>query len=168
MRPGSEAIAAALTRAGIKFVVHLPDSTLFEVPRLLSGQAGIRVVGCTREDEGIAIAAGAFLGGSLAAALMEGSGIGYSALILARIQIQRTPLLLIASHSAALGERHDYHGATRVVGPGVLTGLGIPFVVAYDARLLGGFVEQAAVTARGQRTVVAVLVPDYVMDEPQP
>lgn len=165
MRPGSAAIAASIVQAGITFVVHLPDSTLWEVPQLLRDQPGVRVIACSREDEGIAIAAGAFLGGSLAVALMEGSGIGYSALILARAQLQRSPLVLIASHSPTLGEAHDYHGATRMAGPGVLAGLGIPHVVAHDARLLGSFVEQAAVTARGQRTVVAVLVPDFVMDQ---
>ncbi len=165
MRPGSRAIAAAVTRAGIRFVVHLPDSTLWEVPRLLADESEMTVITCAREDEGIAIAAGMFLGGGMAVALMEGSGLGYSALILARLQLQRSPVLVVASHSLALGEAHDYHGATRMAATAVLNGLGIPFVIATEGRVLGTFVEQAAVTARGQRTPVCVLVPDFVMDQ---
>lgn len=166
MRPGSRSIADAMVRARIRHVVHLPDSTLWEVPGLLAQESQITVITCAREDEGIAIAAGMFLGGGMvAAALMEGSGIGYSALILARLQLQRSPVLIVASHSLALGEAHDYHGATRLAATAVLTGLGVPHLVATEGRVLGTIVEQAAITARGQRTPVAVLVPDYVMDE---
>ncbi len=165
MRTGSRSIAAAVARAGIHFVVHLPDSTLWEVPRLLADESEMTVITCAREDEGIAIAAGMFLGGGMAVALMEGSGIGYSGLILARLQLQHSPVLLVASHSIALGEAHDYHGATRLAATAVLTGLGIPHVIATEGRLLGSLVEQAAVTARGQRTPVCVLVPDFVMDQ---
>ena len=165
MRPGSKSIADAVIRAGIRHAVHLPDSTLWEVPGLLVQSPNTTVITCAREDEGIAIAAGMFLGGGLAVALMEGSGIGYSALILARLQLQRSPVLLVASHSLALGEAHDYHGATRLAADAVLRGLGIPHVVATEGRTLGSMVEQAAVTARGQRTTVAVLVPDFVLDQ---
>jgi len=165
MRPGSHSIADAVIRSGIRFAVHLPDSTLFEVPRILAAAPGMTVIPCAREDEGIAIAGGIFLGGGLAVALMEGSGIGYSALILARLLLQRTPVVLVGSHNLALGEAHDYHGATRLAASAVLEGLHIPHVVATDGRRLGSLVEQTAVTARGQRTPVAVLVPDYVMDE---
>jgi sulfopyruvate decarboxylase subunit alpha len=165
MRPGSRSIAAAIVRSGIRFAVHLPDSTLWEVPRLLAQESDMTVITCAREDEGIAIAAGIFLGGGMAVTLMEGSGIGYSALILARLQLQRSPVLLVASHNLALGEAHDYHGATRLAANAVMTGLGIPHVIAMEGRVLGTLVEQAAVTARGQRTPVGVLVPDFVMDE---
>jgi len=165
VRPGSRAIADGIIQAGIDFVVHLPDSTLWEVPRLLTEEPGVTVIACTREDEGMAIAAGAFLTGRFAVTLMEGSGVGYSALILARLQVQRSPILIVASHSPALGERNDYHAATRVVASAVLGGLGIPFVIASEGRRLTATVVQAAATARGQRTPVAVLVPDFVMDE---
>jgi len=165
MRPGSKAIADAVVRAGIRHAVHLPDSTLWEVPGLLAQQPDMTVITCAREDEGIAIAAGMFLGGGMAVALMEGSGLGYSALILARLQLQRSPVLLVASHSLALGEPHDYHGATRLAADAVVRGLGIPHVVVAEGRVLGTTIEQAAITARGQRAPVAVLVPDFVMDQ---
>jgi hypothetical protein len=64
----------------------------FPVERLLNADPDVQTVVCAREDEGIAIAVGAWLGGRTAVALMEGSGIGYSGLILARAQLQRTPI----------------------------------------------------------------------------
>jgi sulfopyruvate decarboxylase TPP-binding subunit len=163
VRQGSLAVRDALLRARIDFVVHLPDSVLWQVPPLL-GRMGVATYVCAREDEGVAMAAGAWLAGRRSVILMEGSGLGLSGLILARCQIQRTPMLVVASHTLALGEAFDYHAATRLAGMGTLSGLNIPAVIVHDPRLLGPSVEQAAVTVQGQRSIVGVLVPEFVMD----
>jgi sulfopyruvate decarboxylase subunit alpha len=162
---GAIELHRGLKAGGIDFAVYLPDSTLPPVERLLKADPDIQTVPCAREDEGIAIAAGAYLGGKLPVALMEGSGLGYAALILARAQVQRTPVLLIASRNRALDEPYDYHAATRMVGEGVLGGLGIPFVIVDDARRLALIVEKAAITARGQRSCVGLLIPNFVIHE---
>ena len=116
---------AACAPAGSTFAVYLPDSLLDPIEdRLLDDDPEIQTVVCTREDEGIAIAMGAYLGGKLGVALMEGSGVGLSGLILARGLLQRTPVLLIVSHDRALGVQFDYHGATRLVAQGYARGAG--------------------------------------------
>jgi hypothetical protein len=94
---------------------------------------------------------------------MEGSGVGYCGLILARAQLQRSGFLLVASHSPALGEAHDYHASSRLAGAGVLGGLGIPYVVPSTTETLVEAVEQGLVTVRGQRSVVGVLVPPFLV-----
>ena len=86
---------------------------------------------------------------------MEGSGLGYCGLILARAQIQRTPLLILAGHNRVLGERHYFHAATRAAGEGVLLGLGIPHMVVSDRAQTLTMVEQALITVRGQKSIVA-------------
>ena len=73
-----------------------------------------------------------FLVGKKPVALMEGSGIGMSALILARGIVQKTPTMLIVGHNSTLGERYDYHGATRLVAEPVLRALDIPYHVLFD------------------------------------
>jgi sulfopyruvate decarboxylase TPP-binding subunit len=162
---GALELHRGLKAGGIDFAVYLPDSTLPPVERLLRADPEITTVQCAREDEGIAIAAGAYLGGKLPVALMEASGLGYAALILARIQVQRTPVLLIASRNRALDEPYDYHAASRLVGEAVLGGLGIPFLVPDDPRRLATIVEKAAITVRGQRTCVGLLLPNFVIHE---
>jgi sulfopyruvate decarboxylase subunit alpha len=152
-------VADRLVDAGVTLAVYLPDSVLVGVTAALERHPAIPTIVCTREDEGAAIACGASLGGGLPVALMEGSGVGYCGLILARAQIQRSGFLLIASHSPALGERHDYHAASRVVGAAVLGGLGIPYVIPRSGDELVDVVGQAAETVRGQRSVVGILVP---------
>lgn len=161
-------VYAALKGANVDFAVYLPDSVLYPVTDLLEADPQIRTVVCSREDEGVAIAAGAYLGGRRPVVLMEGSGMGYCGLILARALLQRTPMLVLASHNRVLGERFDYHGATRIVGEGTAEGLGIPHLVVHDAGLLGTSVRGAMQTIQGQKIPVCVFIPAYVIQGMRP
>ena len=149
--------------AGINFAVYVPDSLLSGIDALLEADPEVQTVVCSREDEGIAIAMGAYLGGKLPVALMEGSGLGMSGLVLARGLIQRTPLLIIASHNRVLGEQFDYHGATRLVGEATLAGLGIPYFVVNDATQIETIVREAVLTITGQRLPVGLFVPRHLL-----
>ena len=112
--------------AGIDFVVFLPDSLLDGLEQMILQRKEIETFQCAREDEGIGIAMGAFLVGRRPIVMMEGSGIGLSALVLARGVVQRTPTLLLIGHNSTLGERFEHHAATRLVAEPVLRELGIP------------------------------------------
>jgi sulfopyruvate decarboxylase TPP-binding subunit len=158
----ARAVHAALRAGGVNFAVSLPDSALHPVDRLLHDDPEVQTYVCSREDEGVAMAVGAYLGGKVPVALMEGSGLGYCSLVLARAQIQRTPLLLLVSHSRALGEAFDFHGASRLAAEGVLRGLDVPYVVLTDRAQAPLLVRQALTTVLGQKTAVALLVPPFL------
>jgi sulfopyruvate decarboxylase subunit alpha len=158
-----EAIHLALREAEIGFAAYLPDTLNHPLVRRLEADPAFVCVGCTREDEGIAIAMGAFLGGRWPVLLTEGSGLGLSGLILARGIVQRSPLLILASHNSALGERHDYHAATRRVTEPLLTALHIPYVVVRDGREAPLIIREAQLTVRGERRPVAVLFPRHTL-----
>lgn len=151
--------------AGIDFAVFLPDSMLDGVEQLIIERGDIAVYQCSREDEGIAMAMGAFLVGKRPVALMEGSGIGMSALILARGIVQKTPTMLIIGHNSTLGERYDYHGATRLVAEPVLRALNIPYHVLFDPGDISRVVVEAQATIEGQRLPFGILVPSHVIRE---
>jgi sulfopyruvate decarboxylase TPP-binding subunit len=160
-----EAFYDGFKAAGINFAVFLPDSMLDGVEQLMIERGGIDIYQCSREDEGIAMAMGAFLVGKRPVALMEGSGIGLSALILARGIVQKTPTLLIVGHNSTLGERYDYHGATRLVAEPVLRALDIPFHVLFDPANIPKVIAEAQATLEGQRIHVGILVPSHVIRE---
>ena len=151
--------------AGIDFAVFLPDSMLDGVEQLMIERGEIENFQCSREDEGIAMAMGAFLVGKRPVALMEGSGIGMSALILARGIVQKTPTMLIIGHNSSLGERYDYHGATRLVAEPVLRALAIPYHVLFDPADIRNVIVEAQATIEGQRLPFGVLVPSHVIRE---
>jgi sulfopyruvate decarboxylase TPP-binding subunit len=151
--------------AGINFAAYLPDSMLDGVEQLMLERGGIECYQCSREDEGIAMAMGAFLVGKRPVALMEGSGIGMSGLILARGIVQKTPTLLMIGHNSTFGERYDYHGATRLVAEPVLRALDIPYHVLFDPADIRKVIVEAQATIEGQRIPVGILVPSHVIRE---
>jgi sulfopyruvate decarboxylase subunit alpha len=167
---GAHDVPAALLRgavsAGVDACVYLPDSCLTPIIRAFQSNKAIAMIPCAREDEGVAIAVGLNLGGRTAVCMMEASGLGYSALILARAQVQRTPVIIIASHTGGAGEPYDYHGATVLLAEGVFTGLGIPYEVAAESGSLESLMFRVVQTARGQRTSFGLLIPPFVMSGP--
>jgi sulfopyruvate decarboxylase subunit alpha len=159
----ADRVRATFVRSGVSLAVYLPDSVLLPLTAELEAEPTIQTMVCSREDEGMAIAAGASLAGGLPVVLMEGSGVGFGGLILARSQVQRSGFLVVASHSPALGERFDYHAASRMVGAGVFDGLRIPYVIAGTADELLVAVERGLETVVGQRSVVGILIPPFVL-----
>jgi sulfopyruvate decarboxylase subunit alpha len=60
----------------------------------------------TREEEGVGIAAGAYLGGRFPAILMQNSGLGNSVnAIKSLIQLFKIPIVFIMSHRGSEGEK---------------------------------------------------------------
>ena len=159
----SSMIVRGLKTAGIDFAVFLPDSLLYPVERLLEDDPEIDTYQCSREDEGVAIAAGAALSRRKPVVLMEGSGIGLSGLILARSLLMRSPMLLLVAHNSTLGERYDYHGATRLVAEPMLQALRIPYQVIVDATQAPLIIREAQYTIEGQQIPVAILFPRHVL-----
>ena len=158
----ARAFHRAIRASGVDFAVYVPDSILDPIEELLEADPGVQTVVCAREDEGIAIAMGAGLGGRTPVALMEGSGLGLSGLILARGLVQRTPLLLVVGHARALGGQFDYHAATRMVGEATLDGLGIPHLTIMQPSEIETMVREAMLTITGQRSPVGLFVPRHI------
>lgn len=153
----------SLRASGVDFAVFLPDTVLHVVNQLLLDDPAVKTVMCSREDEGIGIAMGAFWGGSKPVVLMEGSGLGLSSLVLARGLAQRSPTLIICSHNSVLGERFNYHAATRLVSQPTLDALRIPYYVLRDPAEIPVIIREILVTMVGQRVPVAILVPRHVL-----
>jgi sulfopyruvate decarboxylase subunit alpha len=160
--PVAAALVKGAVRANVEACVYLPDSGLTHIIRAFQAQPGMTIVPCAREDEGIGVAVGLQLGGRRTICLMEASGIGYSGLILARAQAQRTPVVVIASHSRGGGEPFDYHGATVRVSEGMFKGLDIPYEIATEQTALDLALFRIVQTAQGQRTIFGLLLPPHV------
>jgi sulfopyruvate decarboxylase subunit alpha len=159
----AERIAGAMAGNGVDLAVVLPDSVLHGVNHVLSADPRVNVIGCAREDEGVAIAMGAAFTGRRPAVLMEGSGIGYSGLSLARaVAVNRAEILLVVGHVWALGERFHYHAATRAAAEPLLSALRIPYHVLTSVDEADLVFREIMKTMSGQRTPVAVLVPRYL------
>lgn len=101
----SEAVYKGMKSARIDFVVSVPCVNLRELISLVDADPGIGHVPVTREEEGVGIAAGAYMGGRRPALLMQNSGLGNSINALASLNgLFKIPLLMIISHRGGEGE----------------------------------------------------------------
>ena len=91
---------------GINLLLILPDNMIQGLLKVISEKNEIRQVTITREEEGMGIAAGAYLGGMTPAIIMQNSGLGNSInAIKSLLQLYKIPILLIMSHRGGEGEK---------------------------------------------------------------
>ena len=90
-------IFAALKAAEIRQVGYVPDAGHARLIELCRDDAEIRAVPLTTEEEGVALAAGAWLGGQRAALLMQSSGVGNCINMLSLTKTCRFPLLMLVA-----------------------------------------------------------------------
>lgn len=101
----SQAIYRGLKQAGIDFVASVPCVNFQPLFNLLQQDASIQHVPVTREEEGVGLCAGAWLGGKRPALLMQNSGLGNCVNAFASLNLfYGVPLLLIVSHRGSAGE----------------------------------------------------------------
>jgi sulfopyruvate decarboxylase alpha subunit len=82
-------------RAGISQVGYVPDAGHARLIDRCRADPQIRDVVLTTEEEGVALAAGAWLGGERAALLMQSSGVGNCINMLSLVRTCRFPLLML-------------------------------------------------------------------------
>ena len=91
---------------GINLLLILPDNMIQGLIEVINEKNEIRKITITREEEGMGIAAGAYLGGIKPAILMQNSGLGNSInAIKSLLQLYKIPILLIMSHRGGEGEK---------------------------------------------------------------
>src|SRR5215468_6161723 len=90
-------IFAALKVAETRQVGYVPDAGHARLIELCRGDLEMRAVPLTTEEEGIALAAGAWLGGQRAALLMQSSGVGNCINTLSLTKTCRFPLVMLVA-----------------------------------------------------------------------
>ncbi|MHA2181053.1 MAG: sulfopyruvate decarboxylase subunit alpha [Promethearchaeota archaeon] len=90
----------------IDLILTLPCIMLKNLLELIEEKNEIIHIPITREEEGVGIAAGAYLGGRFPAILMQNSGLGNSVnAIKSLIQLFKIPIVFIMSHRGSEGEK---------------------------------------------------------------
>jgi sulfopyruvate decarboxylase subunit alpha len=158
MNRGTTEVYTGLKRIGVDMVASLPCVNLRELLTLIDSDKGIKHVPISREEEGIGICAGAFMGGMKPAILMQNSGLGNSINALASLDLlYGIPVLMIVSHRGVEGEE-----VSAQVPMGNLTG---PFLRAMGIPTYRPIIGKAADAIRegweraiAEHTPVAILL----------
>ena len=97
-------IFAALKAAEIRQIGYVPDAGHTRLIEHCRADPEIRAIVLTSEEEGIGLAAGAWLGGQRAALLMQSSGVGNCINMLSLAKSCRFPLTLLVTMRGEWGE----------------------------------------------------------------
>src|SRR5919112_502477 len=111
----------AFKRADIRQVGYVPDAGHARLIERCQADPDIRAVPLTTEEEGIALAAGAWLGGERAALLMQSSGVGNCVNMLSLARTCRFPLPIFITMR---GEWEEFNPWQEPMGSIVEPGLG--------------------------------------------
>src|SRR5262245_29211237 len=82
-----EVVVAALKAHQVRLIAHVPDQVLAPLVRAFEADPFFEVVPLTREEEGVGILSGGYLGGMRGALLLQSSGLGNSINALAGLSL---------------------------------------------------------------------------------
>lgn len=155
----SMAVLQGIKKAGIDFVVSVPCVNLKDLILMVDKDPDIIHVAVTREEEGVGVCAGAYMGGKSTAMLMQNSGLGNSINALASLnELYGIPLLMIMSHRGVEGEPVCAQVPMGVLTPGLLRTMAIPFFVPASKQEAENMIVQAMTTSLEKKSPVAVLL----------
>jgi len=99
-----EGIHRELGLAGVRVVGYVPDAGHKRLIELCRADRKMRAVVLTTEEEGIGLAAGAWLGGQRSVLLMQSSGVGNIVNVLGMVRECRFPLVTLVTMRGEQGE----------------------------------------------------------------
>jgi sulfopyruvate decarboxylase alpha subunit len=153
-----EAIHGALGELGVRQVAYVPDAGHARLIELCRADPAMRAVVLTTEEEGVALLAGAWLGGERGTLLMQSSGVGNCINMLALNQVGRFPLLTLITMRGDWGEQNPWQLPMGQSTPAVLKAAGVIVQRLDAAEDAGDAVRASGEMAFEGQVPVAVLI----------
>jgi sulfopyruvate decarboxylase alpha subunit len=97
-------VFSVLEAEGVRQVAYVPDGGHVRLIQRAHDDPTMRAVSLTTEEEGVALLAGAWLGGQRGVLLMQSSGVGNCINMLSLTRICRFPLLALVTMRGEFGE----------------------------------------------------------------
>jgi sulfopyruvate decarboxylase alpha subunit len=148
-----------LGAAGVRVVGYVPDAGHKRLIELCQADKAMRAVVLTTEEEGIGLAAGAWLGGEKSVLLMQSSGVGNIINVLGMVQVCRFPLVMVITMRGEEGEFNPWQVPMGRATARVLEAMGITVSRASSANEVAPLVaaalkgEQAAAVLVSQKVI---------------
>ena len=152
-----------LQAARIRQVAYVPDAGHSRLIQRCHADPAMHTVSLTTEEEGVAMLAGAWLGGERGVLLLQSSGVGNCINMLALDQECRIPLLAIVTMRGEWGEFNPWQTPMGQATEPSLAAIGVRVHRAETAESIGETVRAAAMLAFDSYRAVAVLIGQRVI-----
>lgn len=153
-----QALYETLKAAGVSHMSYVPDAGHSMLISLLSQDADVVTNVLTTEEEGVAIAAGSWLGGKRSVVLMQSSGVGNCINMLSLPVQARIPLLMLVTMRGEWAEFNPWQVPMGRATEAALKAIGLTVLRAETGADLIETVEQAATMAYDADQQIAVLI----------
>lgn len=148
-----------LKRLGVRLAVTVPDSWFSEILVRIEQESSMSLIRATHEEEALAIACGARLGGVRTALMIQNVGLlTMGAGIVSLAQRYQFPLLILASYRGTPEDAIFYHIPKGRVTEPVLQGFGLRHALTDPGRPIGPQVEHAATYAEESSSPFVLLL----------
>ncbi len=147
----------------VRIVGYVPDAGHKRLIELCQSDTAMRAVPLTTEEEGIGLAAGAWLGGEKTVLLMQSSGVGNLINVLGTVKTCRFPLLMIVTMRGEQGEFNPWQLPMGRAVPAVLGAMGVAVEAVSSASEAAATVQTALGKAFGAQEAIAVLISQRVI-----
>ena len=134
----SAEVFKTLKDADISQVSHVPDAGHADLISACLADNHLKTTRLTTEEEGVALALGAWLGGERSVLLMQSSGVGNCINMLSVIQETRSPLLMLVTMRGEWGEFNPWQ---IPMGQGTAKALEDAGVIVYHVHEAGDLTE---------------------------
>lgn len=121
----SKQVHRVLREQNVRQVAYVPDSGLKQLIALARADRNMRAVALTTEEEGVALATGAWLGGERSVLLMQSSGVGNCINMIGMAIECRIPLLAIVTMRGQWGEFNPWQMPMAQAAAAVLGAMGV-------------------------------------------
>ena len=158
-----ERLHAVLRESGVRQVAYVPDSGHARLIQLAHADPQLKAVPLTTEEEGVALAVGAWLGGDRSVLLTQSSGVGNCINMLGMVQECRVPLLMLVTMRGEWGEFNPWQLPMAQATETVLVAMG---AIVHRADAVDDIVQTVSAAARlafNTSRTVAVLISQRVI-----
>ena len=162
-----EDIHRTLREMNVRQVGYVPDSGHARLINLVRADRSMRAIPLTTEEEGVALAAGAWLGGERSALLMQSSGVGNCINMLGMVNELRVPLLAHDTMRGQWGEFNPWKVPMSQATVPSLEAIGVVVQPVDRAAEVGETVAAAARLAFNTCRMVAVLISQRIVGAKQ-
>jgi sulfopyruvate decarboxylase alpha subunit len=156
-------VCCVLKRHGVGLMAYVPDAGHARTIELLSSDPDVFCNVLTTEEEGVAIAAGAWLGGLRGVLLMQSSGVGNCINMLSLPVIARLPLLMLVTMRGEWEEFNPWQVPMGLAVEASLKSVGVHVMRADTAEDLIDTVASACTMAYEADQQIAVLISQRIL-----
>jgi sulfopyruvate decarboxylase alpha subunit len=148
----------SLKAAGVEIIAYVPDAGHSRAIERAVADPEMEAIVLTTEEEGVALACGAWAGGKKTALLMQSSGVGNCINMLALVKTCRFPFLTIVTMRGEWEEFNPWQEPMGGAVPSVLEAMGVEVRRMEEPDDVSPMISAAANDAFGQDKAISLLI----------